>query len=247
MSELTEALKRIKTWIEINTPFYDDFNPGLTSAQIYTLLKDSPFKLTREVRELYEFFDGGVELFPFWGFYSLEEAIKNYYVWVEVYCEDCEPRHQLPLFWLAGEYYVICEEEEIDSSPVWFRPKGEEPILAYSSLTSLIQMMAECYETGAYFIWTAEHDIEYFGEDFGELMIYSEYHISQLRQFWEEGSFQPLLSRVWCRALEQAIAPEELSEEEAAYIAKPILEEDFEKSNVIFKKYNPDIGERQDL
>lgn len=110
-----------------------------------------------------------------------------------------------------------------------------------------MQMMAECYETGAYFIWTAEHDIEYFGEDFGELTIYSEYSISQLRQFWEEGSFQPLLSRVWCRALEQAIAPEELSEEEAAYLAKPILEEDFDKSSLIFQKYNPEIGERQDL
>ena len=247
MSELTDALKRIKTWIEINTPFYDNFNPGLTSAKINTLLKDLPFKLTREVRELYEFFDGGVELFPFWEFYSLEEAIKNYHVWVDVYREDCEPRHKLPLFWVAGEYYIICKEEEVESSPVWFRPKGEEPIIAYSSLTSLMQMMAECYETGAYFIWTAEHDIEYFGEDFGELTVYAEDSISQLRQLRKAGLFNPLLTQVWCRALEQAIAPEELSEEEAAYIAKPSLEEDFSKSSLIFKKYNPEIGERQDL
>ena len=98
MSELTDALQRIKTWFEINTPLDYDLNPGIPSFKIETLLKDLPFKLTREVRELYDFFDGGVELFPFWGFYSLEEAIKNYHVWVEVYREDCEPRHQLPLF-----------------------------------------------------------------------------------------------------------------------------------------------------
>ncbi|MBE9041989.1 hypothetical protein IQ235_14495 [Oscillatoriales cyanobacterium LEGE 11467] len=126
MSELTEALQRIKHWIEVNTPLDNNFNPGLNFACIDTLLKNLPFKIPREVRELYEFFDGGsrVELFPFWGFYSLEEAIKNCHDWVEVYRKNCEPLHQLPLFWLAGEYYVICEEEEIDSSPVWFRPKG---------------------------------------------------------------------------------------------------------------------------
>ncbi|MBE9041990.1 hypothetical protein IQ235_14500 [Oscillatoriales cyanobacterium LEGE 11467] len=118
--------------------------------------------------------------------------------------------------------------------------------MSYSSLTSLMQMMAECYETGAYFIWTEECDGQYFSEEFGELTVYAEDSISQLRQFRETVS-HPVIIGVWGSAVAQEIAYEELSEEEAAYLAQPRLEEDFEKSSLIFKKYNPKIGERQDL
>ncbi len=49
-------------------------------------------------------------------------------------------------------YYVVCEQEEKDSSPVWVRYIGADPLMFSKSLTLWILMIAEGYETGGYYI-----------------------------------------------------------------------------------------------
>jgi hypothetical protein len=209
MSELTEALKRIKHWLQTNMPSEDCLKPGLTPAQIDAFLGNSPFKLPREVRELYEFCDGDVnevKFFPFLGFYSLKQAVEECNHLSKFYEELALPPYQLPIFFNDDRYYVICKENEnIEVASVWLFTRGGANLLCYSSITSLILMIAECYETGAYFIATEEYQREYYGEDFGE---------------WVEGDI---------------------------VFENPYLEEDYEKSSLIFKKYNPEIGERRDI
>jgi len=55
MLALTEALERILNWLQMNYPGVASFPyRGLISEQIEQLVKYLPFRLTREVYELYQ-------------------------------------------------------------------------------------------------------------------------------------------------------------------------------------------------
>ncbi|MEL6459648.1 MAG: hypothetical protein AAFQ91_15545 [Cyanobacteria bacterium J06621_15] len=79
-------------------------------------------------------------------------------------------------------FFTVGSSEEQELSPIWVMHMGDEPVLCFHSLTNLLLMIAECYETGAYYV------------------------------------------------------------DEKGY-----LEEDIDKSSLVFNKYNPDIKNRPDL
>jgi hypothetical protein len=160
MSALTEALERILNWLQLNYPKVASFPyPGLTNEQIEQLIKYLPFRLTKEVYELYQWRNGtlhGDGFFPFLVFYSLQESLDFYYRTLKYEPDDnllMSPRHSLIIFrWDKSFFYIVCDNKEKESSPVWEVNLSDSPIIAYTSLTSLMCMIAECYETGAYYI-----------------------------------------------------------------------------------------------
>ncbi|BAY12923.1 SMI1/KNR4 family protein [Calothrix sp. NIES-2098] len=160
MSALTESLQRILKWLKLNYPKVSSFHyAGLTNEQIEELTKDLPFRLTKEVYELYQWSNGtlhGDGFFPFLVFYSLQESLDFYYCTVKYETDDnllMSPRNSLIIFsWYKSFFYIVCDNQEKESSPIWLVHMGAEPVICYTSLTNLMLMIAECYETGAYYI-----------------------------------------------------------------------------------------------
>lgn len=65
MSELTNALKRISSWMEAQHPFpvkdgqtITPYRPGLSDTDIINLTDNLPFKLPEEVKEFYKWHNG---------------------------------------------------------------------------------------------------------------------------------------------------------------------------------------------
>lgn len=159
MSLLTEALERILNWLQVNCPSIALFPyPGLAHEQIEQLTKNLPFQLPSEICELYNWRNGtlhGHGFFPFSVFYSLEEAILYNKQEVKYWQEGDDPIAlcRLIIFSHNGSFFfVVCEKEEKQSVPIWVEHTGQQPVICYANLTSLILMIAECYETGAYYV-----------------------------------------------------------------------------------------------
>ena len=155
MSELTNALDRILNWFQNNKPStIDSLQPGLTVEEIEEKAKDLPFRLTQEVYELYQWRNGMVDdgscFFSAFRFLPLEEAIK----YSKSVVEDIEiffPFGWLPIFEFEGDYSaVICAEEKTESSLIL--DIYEDTNIAHQSLTNMMCCIAECYETGAFYI-----------------------------------------------------------------------------------------------
>ena len=135
MSELTNALDRILNWFENNKPStIESLQPGLTIEEIEEKAKDLPFRLTQEVYELYQWKNG---------------MIDDGSCFFE--CYRFLPFGWLPIFEFEGDYSaVICAEEKTESSLIL--DIYEDTNIAHQSLTNMMCCIAECYETGAYYI-----------------------------------------------------------------------------------------------
>ena len=194
MSNLTHALEKIVNWQQANYPERSNYRSGLTHQQIEELTSNFPFKLTKELYELYRASGGlyqdssGVtELTPNIYFLSFERALEINEDSIELGMNEhlinrpttalemiLKFRDFLSRLWrkqllvksrsmteykfdictgfLKEMYYVICEEEEKDSSSVWVQFIGETPLMISQSLTLWIAAIAEGYETGGYYI-----------------------------------------------------------------------------------------------
>ncbi|MBW4598767.1 MAG: hypothetical protein KME29_03915 [Calothrix sp. FI2-JRJ7] len=59
MSDLTNALDKILSWLQKNYPSHVALlQPGLTEAEINELLEDLPLQLPQDIRELYQWKNG---------------------------------------------------------------------------------------------------------------------------------------------------------------------------------------------
>ncbi|MBV6628163.1 MAG: SMI1/KNR4 family protein [Rivularia sp. (in: Bacteria)] len=167
MSLVRTTSERVEKWLKLNQPSVASFPyPGLTSQEIQDLTKNLPFKLPKEVQELYQWHNGtrhGHGFFPFHVFYSLEECLGFNQSIVD-YWDDAQSMslHSLILFSIDKSFFFTvgsCEEKE--SSSIWVMHMGNEPVVCFQSLTHLLLMMAECYKTGAYYV----NDKGYLEED----------------------------------------------------------------------------------
>ena len=63
MSQLTEALERISSWLQVHTPSHscNFLQPGISEAQIQAIAKDLSFKLSPEISELYQWKNGSIK------------------------------------------------------------------------------------------------------------------------------------------------------------------------------------------
>ena len=155
MSELTNALYRILSWFENNKPStIESLQPGLTIEEIEEKAKDLPFRLTQEVYELYQWRNGMIDdgscFFRYYRFISLEEALEELKLMEEAWGLSL-PFGWFPLFEFEGKFFsAVGAEENTENSPILRTYEGIDII--HRSLANMMLCIAECYETGAYYI-----------------------------------------------------------------------------------------------
>lgn len=164
MSELTQALNRIMKWLSENqSSFAASFLPGLTYEQIETAVKHLHGKLPEEIYELYRWRNGtearhDCVIYPAMNFISLEKAVKLYEDIATLDDTELEIRFAgYKLFPFIGHdaeiSNVLLKDKPEKTSPViYFADEDCEPEIVYSSLTNMMLTIAECYETGAYYL-----------------------------------------------------------------------------------------------
>ncbi len=181
MSVLTESLERILNWLEQNQPsFASALEPGLSKSEIREMVEhEFPFYLPMEFYELYQWRNGTVfgeeefvQFFPGYTFNSLEYALDLYADQLE-YAEsfamshNCDSslfwsREWLPIFTVDNEQHLCIlgnKEASSTSSLVTVMSGDSGAAVEYTSLTGMMQTIAECYETGAYYL-SEDGDLE---------------------------------------------------------------------------------------
>jgi len=176
-SDLTSALNRILRWIQQHKPGYVEYlQPGLSIAEIEDLVRELPIQLSPEVYELYQWRNGARKggwsqetawLFENWTFKPLQEVVAEY--------QECLSRESLqktyrvqpkPYFKIFNGFSIFYNIDPSKTGFIWlnkilnFCPvifeyfdEGSLSILEkYTSLTSMMLTIAECYETGACYI-----------------------------------------------------------------------------------------------
>ncbi len=165
MSILTQALESIFHSLEQYAPQEAaSFQPGLTRTEIDNLMKNIPYKLPEEVYELYQWRNGsGTDHlhFCFGGriFMPLEEAIDFYRGGIKAN-EDFNPPEPFwnplwfPIFEIYDTFSVVVMAKKPRKSSWVIECASETDIFEVSdkSLTNMMLTIAECCETGAYYI-----------------------------------------------------------------------------------------------
>ncbi|MEO0685067.1 MAG: hypothetical protein AAFY76_08495, partial [Cyanobacteria bacterium J06649_11] len=148
-------LNKILNWFESNKPStIESLQPGLTIEEIDEKVKDLPFRLTQEVYELYQWRNGMIDdgscFFRYYRFIPLEETLEESNLFEEAWGLSL-PFGWFPLFEFEGDFFaVIGAEENTENSPIL--NTYEDTYIAYKNLTNMMLYIAECYETGAYYI-----------------------------------------------------------------------------------------------
>lgn len=170
MSILTDSLERILYWFQQNQPSFASFlEPGLGEQDIRNIVEhEFPLLLPTEFYELYQWRNGTVYgedfafFFPGCIFHSLEYALDLYNDLLEKATQFALTNNLastriwnqgwLPIFTIDNEEYlcIIGSEEVSSTSPILSVFGGTA--VRYVSLTGMMQAVAECYETDAYYI-----------------------------------------------------------------------------------------------
>jgi cell wall assembly regulator SMI1 len=186
MSDLTDAIERLYRY------FQDDFEqgniilkPGISQTEIEKVTTSLNLHLPQEIRELYFWangdYVGGEKAFAGLQFLSLQEASETYHKTLReakkqalIFGRDASEtwwnQRWFPIFGMEeGYYFIITSEEQTKASPVFCYDYKDwdnlRPKYKYTNLLSMIQTIAECYETGAYRLIEGEYG-KYFEEDF---------------------------------------------------------------------------------
>ncbi|WP_375477733.1 HEAT repeat domain-containing protein [uncultured Nostoc sp.] len=166
MSDLKNALTRIHDWFQINYPAKIlSLASGLSTSQIDTLLSKLSFKVSKEIREIYQWSNGypideyaDDWIFDYMFLLNLESAVKEAQEWVnkpEVTAQRYRYAGQpvLPVFMSDIEFLaVVATDVQQTTSPVVHISETLEISLQYTNLTAMMLTLAESYETGGLFI-----------------------------------------------------------------------------------------------
>ncbi|MBD2090820.1 SMI1/KNR4 family protein [Microcoleus sp. FACHB-1515] len=167
-SSLIFALGRLLNWLEINAPaIAQSLQPGLTREQIETQLQALPFRPPEEVYQFYQWRNGSsievtvegkshqtsIELLPIHRLLSLEEAIDEYTTFCEIYSDRADSNHYLPLLADSANYYLAKGDNRSTTATIFSsNVYSDEFCFEFDSLADFIQAIAECFETGAYYL-----------------------------------------------------------------------------------------------
>lgn len=178
-SELTNVLNRILSWIERHEPSWIEYlYPGLSKDDIDDLVRDLPIQFPPELYELYQWRNGAAKgdewketawIFHSWTFRPLQEVVaglrrQSYkYQTDNLIYLDIIKFFKVEFNYLSIFYHqesrnygcIMLIDKTLKSCPIIFlRFVGGDLTLLenYTSLTSMMLTIAECYETGAYFI-----------------------------------------------------------------------------------------------
>ena len=160
MSALTDTLNRIMEWLQQNNPICaSGFQPGLSPEEIEEKLGELPFCVSREVHELYQWRNGtnnrcGVFVYHY--LLDIDTALQhsqgfNDSYWLEVRETDGDPLYLFLIFGFNGEYFAVTgSSSPNDAAPVFHVGDDGSVSFAFTNLTNMILVLAECYETGVY-------------------------------------------------------------------------------------------------
>jgi hypothetical protein len=163
MSELTNALDRIKTWLTNNCPLLaESITPGLNPQEIQAIIETIPFSLPQEIRELYQWSRGHNEetltnyahVFYGMNLCSLDRAIKIFPTFDDEF-EECSRKYMrkqlFPIFSLENIFLcVIGDWDEHYSSPIIFVSDINDITHRYVDLTNMMLTLAECFEESVF-------------------------------------------------------------------------------------------------
>jgi cell wall assembly regulator SMI1 len=169
MSALTVALERIMKWLRTNQPKYaDSFLLGLKCQEIQIIEVEFGFKLPKEIHELYQWRNGMTTdakalCFPTLEFLPISRAIEyskgcNQYIEERQknLIDDGEWYEISPLFIFIENNGNFCGiplvKDRREKLPIVDVGEGDMPRIFYASLTDMMLTLAECYETGAYYL-----------------------------------------------------------------------------------------------
>ena len=163
MNDLNKALKRVQDWFESYRPNYvTSLQAGLTRKEIEKKVSSFPIQLSEEVYTLYEWHNGSDSwefFFPGYCFPSLENAIADMYPVDSEFSsytlllEEIDTYFLLPVF--SYDFTSISTLEidtKRDHSFVLKSVPEETPSIYSFNLTRMIEVIAKCFESGAYYM-----------------------------------------------------------------------------------------------
>lgn len=166
MTQLTDSLNQIKTWLENNCPqAAESITPGLSLEEIESKIQGLPFRLPKEFYELYQWSRGNdlgyqtiysciLDLYGGTSLSNLEIAIKKFSDFEDEF-EECAVNYigkpLFPIFQTDLDCLcVIGDWENKNSSPIIFVSDLNETPHAYVSITSMMLTVVELLEANAF-------------------------------------------------------------------------------------------------
>lgn len=160
MSQLTDSLNQIQTWLENNCPqAAETITPGLTLSEIESKIENLPFSLPEEFYELYQWSRGhsldtkSIYTYIFGAddatsLNTLEYAMEVFPDLVDEEFEECAVNYiGKPLFPIFGSdatfHCIIGDWEDETPSPIIYVTEICETNHSYVSLTSMMLTAAE--------------------------------------------------------------------------------------------------------
>jgi hypothetical protein len=164
MRNLTQALNYSMEWLERHLPEYaGSFLPGLTFNEVLERIETLGFPLPNELYELYQWRNGTTSdtpsiIFPTFEFIPLDEVVEtiqqanNDLMIAELFTFNDQPL--LPFMGRDGRYcaVIISQRNTLKSPVVYIGKQGGGEHIAFSSMTNMMCSLAECFETGAYYL-----------------------------------------------------------------------------------------------
>ena len=150
MTNIAEMLNKIEQWCNTNRKDqYEPMKPGLTKAEIDSILGEWEFQLPQEILELYQWGNGSKHHsflpypngdYGFQGFYSLRNALREAEDFNKYFNDIKKDEYILPLFSEEGAYtWTILKKEPTDLATMYY---DEEPVMhspEYPSLTAMLE------------------------------------------------------------------------------------------------------------
>jgi tetratricopeptide (TPR) repeat protein len=158
---IVAALKRLRR------PAARLLQPGKSDAAIAEVAALLPFKLTKELVELFRTTNGtdakqgstldDLSFFPGYYLLSLEDAVSEYR---KVKRERQWKKGWFPFFANgAGDYYVVSCEPATQGVIGFLRGEPDQPV-EYASVTAMFATLAKCFEEGAFYTKKREFEID---------------------------------------------------------------------------------------
>ena len=166
MSQLTDSLNQIKTWLENNCPqAAETITPGLTLSEIESKIENLPFSLPGEFYELYQWSRGNSldtkDIYTYifgaddaTSLNSLQYAIEVFPDLVDEEFEECAINYiGKPLFPIFGSdatfHCIVGDWESETPSPIIYVTEICETNHSYVSLTSMMLTAVEALQQNA--------------------------------------------------------------------------------------------------
>jgi HEAT repeat protein len=161
--------------------------PGLTATEWAAHLANYPGSLPAEVVELYQWRNGSTsampcELLPMHRWLSLAEALEQYQLVLAGLQDDDAPDdlagNWLPILLEDANFYLVLVTQP-DQSPVVYRSESQDVVAEFDSLTSMMMAIADCWETGTYYLAGTEDWPYVDSDDVKETKIWLNYQPQQ--------------------------------------------------------------------